>query len=399
VFQHQSHLPQLLAPEAYCSVGQHDRELDRLFLPGWHCIGSLSDLPREGSYLTLELFGHPLLVWRKEGQVHAYLNVCSHRFCMLTHAARGRQQELTCQYHGWQYDVCGSTRRIPDAKSFRPMEKGTLGLKKFRAETVGQLVFVTLADDAPPLAEYLGPAHALCEELFSSRAQLVLAAIRPNRSNWKVSLENSLESYHLETVHATTFGSWPDERDIFHELWDEMSAVRVTREAEPSYLHRLGELVMRLAKIDCDLNYYQFHRYPSLVVARFGMFSWMESVIPTSPTDSYDIWRFYSNVAISGSLRSRFIAPALWLWGRWWFEKVIREDERVFPAIQQGLGAPRHPSGGLVSVREERIFHFQNYIRAAMDGGDRGQRPGVRSQGPGVRNQEFVSKHAIDPHP
>jgi choline monooxygenase len=382
MFLHDSHLPQLLPPDEYCSAEQHNREMERLFLPGWHCIGSLSDLPREGSFRTMELFEHPLLLWRKDGAVHTYLNVCSHRFCQLTHAPCGRQSELTCQYHGWQYDVGGDTRRIPDAKSFRPLEKGTLGLTKFRTECIGQLIFVTLSDDAPPLADYLGPGYALCQELFSPRAQLVLAAIRPNRSNWKVSLENSLESYHLSTVHKSTFGTWPEEREMHHELWERWSAVRVTRETQQYYLHRLGELAMRLAGIDCDLNYYQFHCYPNLVVARFGMFSWMESVIPTSPSDSYDIWRFYSNVAVSGSFRSRWIAPYLWLWGRWWFHKVIREDERLFPAVQRGLAAPRHPSGGLVSTREERIFHFQQYVKDAT--GQRGQESGFGVQESGV---------------
>jgi choline monooxygenase len=378
MFLHQTHLPQLMSPDEYCSPEQHEREMERLFMPGWHCVASLSDLPREGSYLTMELFDHPLILWRKDGTVHTYLNVCSHRFCMLSHAARGRQQELTCQYHGWQYDVCGNTRRIPDAKSFRPMEKGTLGLTKFRTECIGQLVFVTLDHDAPPLKEYLGPGYELCQELFSDRAQLVLATIRPNGSNWKVSIENSLESYHLQTVHASTFKDWPDEQDMHHELWDRWSSVRVTKEEKPSHLHRLGEFVMRLAGIDCDLNYYQYHCYPNLVFARFGMFSWMEAAIPTSPTDSYDVWRFFSNVAVSGKLRARFIAPSLRLWGNWWFDKVIREDERIFPAIQRGLGAPRHPSGGLVSIREERIFHFQNYVKTAT--GDRVQGSGFRVQ-------------------
>jgi choline monooxygenase len=390
MFLHQSHLPQLLAPDEYCSQQQHRQEMERLFLPGWHCVASLSDLPREGSYLTMELFDHPLLIWRKDGAVHTYLNVCSHRFCMLTHARRGRQQDLTCQYHGWQYDVGGDTRRIPDAKSFRPMEKGTLGLKKFRTETIGQLIFVTLSDDAPPLEEYLGPGYKLCQELFSNKAQLVLATIRPNGSNWKVSLENSLESYHLGTVHRSTFGAWPEEQDMHHELWDRWSAVRVTRDEKKLFVHRLGEWVMQVAGIDCDLNYYQFHCYPNLVFARFGMFSWMEAAIPTSPTDSYDIWRFYSNVAVSGTIRSRLIAPALWLWGRWWFDKVIREDERIFPAIQRGLGAPRHPSGGLVSTREERVFHFQNYVKTATADGRQADAREQRSE---------VREEKSEPHP
>ena len=79
MFLHDTHLPQLLAPGDYTSPEQHRRELETLFLPGWHLVGTASDLPREGDFLTTELFGHPLLVWRKDGEFHTFLNVCPHR--------------------------------------------------------------------------------------------------------------------------------------------------------------------------------------------------------------------------------------------------------------------------------------------------------------------------------
>ena len=64
-------------------------------------------------------------------------------------------------------DSEGETKRIPDAKSFRPFKKGMVGLKKFRTETVGQLIFVNLNDDGPGLKEYLGPLYAECERMYS----------------------------------------------------------------------------------------------------------------------------------------------------------------------------------------------------------------------------------------
>jgi phenylpropionate dioxygenase-like ring-hydroxylating dioxygenase large terminal subunit len=71
----------------------------------------------------------PLLVRNFGGETQSFLNVCAHRFCEIASEKCGHQQQFACQYHGWEYDETGNTRRIPDAPSFKPMEKGLLGLK------------------------------------------------------------------------------------------------------------------------------------------------------------------------------------------------------------------------------------------------------------------------------
>ena len=53
--------------------------------------------------------------------------------------------------------------------------------------------------------------------------------------------------------------------------------------------------------------------------------------------------------------------------------KVIREDLAVLPSIQKGLQSPDLPNGGLISVREERIHHFQKAIQSTMYGAPDGK--------------------------
>jgi hypothetical protein len=43
--------------------------------------------------------------------------------------------------------------------------------------------------------------------------------------------------------------------------------------------------------------------------------------------------------------------------------KIVAEDSSVITAVQQGLASAERPNGGLLSVREERCFHFQNYVK------------------------------------
>ena len=362
MFLSETHLPQLLSNDQYHSKEQFQLEWERLFLPGWHCIGSTQEFTGEGSFIATELLGRPIIVWYSESELHAFLNICAHRFSLLTDEPCGKMPRLKCRYHGWEYDKHGDTKRIPDAKSFKPLKRGQLGLTPLKCETIGCLIFISFNEAPPPLEEYLGDGYQFCEAMFPESTRLVLASRRDNHANWKVSVENSLEGYHLAEVHSGTFGSFPDASDCEHELHDHAhSALRVHSEKE-TRLTRLAEWVYRVAGIKGDASYHQIHCYPNLVFAQFGVFRWMEAVYPISPTDSYDTWRFFSDAVDPSSARGRVVNAALKAWGKRWFQRVIDEDENIFPCIQQGLQSPVQPSGGLVSTREERVFHFQNYV-------------------------------------
>src|SRR5690606_828047 len=102
MFIHRTHLPQLLQPEHYTSVEHLARERQSLFEPGWHCVATLAELPRDGDFVTLDLLERPLIVWRCDGAVRVFLNVCSHRFSKLNSEPCGHMgKHLRCQYHGW----------------------------------------------------------------------------------------------------------------------------------------------------------------------------------------------------------------------------------------------------------------------------------------------------------
>ena len=64
MFIHETHQPNLLDPEHYTSNEHLQHELESMFQPGWHCVGAMTDLPKEGDYFTSHLLGRPLIVWR-----------------------------------------------------------------------------------------------------------------------------------------------------------------------------------------------------------------------------------------------------------------------------------------------------------------------------------------------
>lgn len=341
-------------------------------MPGWHCVGLKTELHRDGAYFTRELFGYPLIVHRSGERISTFLNVCPHRFSTLSERRCGVTRRLTCPYHGWEFDEHGDTCRIPDAQSFRPLAKGQLGLQAFPTETCGQLVFVNLSPQCESLESYVGTSfHRLCRAWFDPEQwSLAFTYHRPNASNWKVSLENSLEGYHNATVHAATYQGWPDASACTHELHDRYrSTFQVDATSEDDkFITRLGKFAYRLAGSEPEFDFHEIHRYPNLVFAKFSKFTWAEIVIPLSPTDSYDAWYIFVRTGRKQGIRARALTVAMRIWFRRFFLRILREDERMFPLVQAGLESPQLPGRGLISVREERIHHFQQYLIDELGG-------------------------------
>ena len=118
MFLSDTHLPQLLPVEAYCDEKWYAKEVSDVLLPGWHAVATTNQFPKNGSFITFDLFGHPLILRRERHEIHGFLNICPHRFSKLSTEQSGCKTTFKCGYHGWEFDECsGHTRRIPDAPS------------------------------------------------------------------------------------------------------------------------------------------------------------------------------------------------------------------------------------------------------------------------------------------
>ncbi len=366
MFLSDSHLPQLLEPWCYADPDFARKELAELFIPAWHCVGVLAEFPKEGDFRTITLLDRPLILWRKGDGVHVFLNVCAHRFSKLTDRACGNADRLTCQYHGWQYDQAGYTQRIPDAQSFRPLGGQGLGLKKLKTLVCGQAVFASLNNQARLDATI--PRHAQTfRKLFGENRRLVFGMQQDVAANWKVVLENAVESYHVGCVHESSFGRMPSAESCMHELGDDYSCF--TTEF-PSQAHRLvrqlERLVHRLLGMPYVEKYQHSHLFPNLTIATSKMFSTLILVEPLSPTRSRLVLRLFGD---PGNRRNPAARMAFWLASRFAareVRRVIQEDLEVLPSIQAGLQSPDLPQGGLISVREERVYHFQSWLQARL---------------------------------
>jgi phenylpropionate dioxygenase-like ring-hydroxylating dioxygenase large terminal subunit len=357
VFVHQSQLEHLLSPRDYADEDVLQRERERLLLPSWHPVAARSELPRPGDFLTRDLLGEPLLVRNVDGEVCVYLNVCPHRHSRLRSEAKGHDPHFRCQYHGWEYQRDGRTGKIPDARSFRPFDRENARLVKFRTAAWGDLVFATLSDNGPSLAEQLGPMAGEGERLGSFR--LAWTWRRDYEANWKIVVENTLESYHIDCLHKQTLGVMPTEEQSTHVLEDTYTTLR-TPETYP-WISAMQNVMVR-ALGGAVTNVYTHHvAHPHLWFISMDTMRLIQTVEPLSPTTSrHRAWLYTLDGTRRGPwawLMRLVLRPIVVSTTR----KILSEDAGVFPEIQRGLQSSRFR--GIIGTREERVYAFQRYVR------------------------------------
>jgi phenylpropionate dioxygenase-like ring-hydroxylating dioxygenase large terminal subunit len=359
MFVHQTQLRHLLQPHHYTDEGWFRQELDRLFRPSWFVVATRHELARPGDYVTLELCGEPVLVRNEGGTLVAFQNVCAHRHCQLRSEPRGNQPRLACQYHGWEYTAEGRTGKVPDAGCFRPWDREHARLRPFRVATVGELVLVSLAPEGESVQEFLGPLYPNWEEAFAGTDfRLAASWAYDFDCNWKVIIENSLESYHVPCVHPKTFKEMPEEAACEHVLEDRYTTftTRLPDTWENRWLVRIArQLGLPVTNCYTHANIHPSTTFTSLDVHRQAMV-----VYPLSARRSrYRQWLYTARGRRRGPLawgRAAFVRHI----ARYFARKVYWEDGGLYPAIQRGLESSTHP--GVIGTREERIYYLQRYV-------------------------------------
>jgi phenylpropionate dioxygenase-like ring-hydroxylating dioxygenase large terminal subunit len=357
MFTNQHHLRHVLQPDQYLSEEQHRAELRHLFQPAWHPVTTAADLARPGDFLTLELLETPILLRNFGGELRAFLNVCPHRHCLLTEKPSGRSDTLKCQYHGWEYDRDGRTGKIPDARAFRPWDRENSCLRPFRVATCGDLVFVNLSENGVSLREWLEPVW----DPWSSYGGAYCHAATWEQDfpcNWKVVLENSLESYHIPQVHPQTFKDFPPEENAWHELTGRFSSFRTIPPRD--FPGRAMDWLVRRLGHPVTGEYWHRVLHPHATGSSLDVFRMMQCVFPTGPRTCRYRCIFFT---LRGS-RGGPLAWACYKFLRWVSTMVARkvffEDASIYSGVQRGMKASPHR--GVIGTREERVHVFQEYV-------------------------------------
>jgi phenylpropionate dioxygenase-like ring-hydroxylating dioxygenase large terminal subunit len=364
VFQHRGKLAPQLPPEAYFDAAPFERERDRIFRIQWHPVAARVELERPGQQVARHVAGVPVVVRNFDGALRGFENVCVHRHSLLVNEGCSAADRLRCQYHGWEYDEAGRVAKLPDGASFKGLKTKGLGLTGVRVETFGPMVFVNLSAHGPSVRETFGGVADEVEAHFSAhRLAWTRTVERP--VNWKVIVENAVESYHVPVVHPETFAYYRDEALHEHELAPTFTRYLDLEPWSTSRAGRVAALAARLFRPSPTMRRMtHVHVFPTILAFYGDLVSDFQVVEPLGPERSRHVsWGFFPVDAPRGTRTlHRIFNLALDRRGR----KVSQEDLGIWTAVQAGKRHAR--SDGVLSAREERVFAFQDWVRRTLDG-------------------------------
>ena len=219
----------------YVDPEQFRQEKEKIFLKKPFLLAHSSELPEEGSFLKRECFGIPLLLTRdREGQTHAFYNVCRHRGARLVEADRGCKHRFTCPYHAWTWDNTGRLIAAPHKEQgFPDLDFDAYGLKKIQCVEQSGWIWCLMDAQASgkSIEKSLKPIQSDLDWLKFETYEVHAQSEKTWQCNWKILVEGGLEAYHFRVAHAKTIGT------LFH---DNLSTYRVFGDHIRSILARVS---------------------------------------------------------------------------------------------------------------------------------------------------------------
>jgi phenylpropionate dioxygenase-like ring-hydroxylating dioxygenase large terminal subunit len=241
-------------------------------------------------------------------------------------------------------------------------------LTEFPCETVGQFIFVRIANEGQTLQNYLGNQFD-----FLLRASQGMAGIQDEfrqdvEANWKVVIENSLEGYHVPAVHAGTFmqenGMGKEESAPRFFLDDPLHSY-LEHAAHPDWTIRFARMGAKVGEWPWRFEHYTHHFvFPNLTVTSFMGYSFhIQRFEPTS----VDVTTVHSRTVgvefKNSTMVGRKMMELIYAEGHEFTRKVFAEDAMICKKVKQGLKNAERLAVLAIGL-EDRVRHFQQaYLR------------------------------------
>jgi Rieske 2Fe-2S family protein len=195
----------------YLDAAVYAADMEQVVGRKWLVAGHVDRIRQRGEYFLFKVGDESIIIIRSDdATINAFYNVCRHRGSLICTAPTGRVARLTCPYHAWTYGLDGAllaARLMP-----ADFSKQDNGLHRCHMRVFHGLIFINLADDAPPdfdaafgeLTPYLD-FHGIAD------AKIAYAKSYPTSANWKLIVENFVECYHCGPAHPEFCSMHPAE--------------------------------------------------------------------------------------------------------------------------------------------------------------------------------------------
>jgi 5,5'-dehydrodivanillate O-demethylase len=144
----------------------------------------------------VKVLGEELVVYRdRRGNLGVVDKYCTHRRASLAYGVV-EDDGIRCQYHGWKFDASGRCVEQPFEDTTHPQDnfRAKCGIRTYKAEELGGLIFVYMGPEPAPLLPRWGPL------VWDNAVRDIAIAHLP--CSWLQCQENSLDSIHVEHLHG-----------------------------------------------------------------------------------------------------------------------------------------------------------------------------------------------------
>jgi choline monooxygenase len=352
---------------AYTSEEFFAAEQEQLFAKTWTCIGNACNVPEPGDLRPVGFLGQPLVMLRnQQSQVKVFHNVCSHRGNELVWEACHVDKAIQCPYHGWAYNLDGRLLATPNVGGsgihhIEGLDKQQHGLREARSAVWMDLVFVNLSEDAPDFDTFIAPLQQRIDKLVTRER---FSALKPAADhgtytidfagNWKLCIENNLESYHLPTVHPD-LNAVSKLEDHYHFYGGDLFAGQGSRE----YDHEKTNLDSFPVFEGWSGKVAEYPTlYPNVFLGLQADHYWTRIVQPLSAQRSLDHLQIYYLGDAADSPRFEAArAHRLEVWA-----KVFNEDIGVVEGMQRGRQSSAFKGGIFTPIMDRPSQHFSQWI-------------------------------------
>lgn len=322
-------------------------EREKIFLPAWHLVCHLSDIPNAGDYHCFSICGELAIVVRgKDGRVRAFHNVCRHRAARLLDGESGNcGGRIVCPYHAWTYQLDGALTGVPYLDDYENFERREHALTPIEIDAFAGFVFIRFRAGGPSLASYLSP---IAEELAIYRTQemrpLRKVGARIREVNWKNATDNYVDALHIRVAHNGLNGLLGDSYTLTIDrgatkIFSEIQTSRMAKASNAAYckfLPRAEHLPEERQKM---WTYYKL--WPSLMFDVYPDQVDFMQFIPLTPTTCLSRECAY---ALNDDRREMKAARYL----NWRINRIVnREDKDLIERVQAGMGSSSFTAGPL----------------------------------------------------
>ena len=198
----------IVSSALYADDEVFNEEIEKIFNKGWVYVAHDTELPNVGDYVRRNIGLESYVVVRaKDKSVKVISNRCTHRAALLVHEDKGNLRgSLTCWYHGWVFGFDGELLSVPYEQGSEGLDHKCLPVAT--SDSYGGFVFATLNPEAISFDTYLGRGKQIIDRVLACSPSGKIRvdsgwAKYETKTNWKLQLENNVDGYHLNYVHAS----------------------------------------------------------------------------------------------------------------------------------------------------------------------------------------------------